>query len=141
MGAGGFAYNAGMAQNRPPASPETPFFAAEPTPPAYDLPTTLKMLGLESRQLLRQSGLQQALKAVQLEARVTLYEAASVRAWAKRLARLRIRQAWGEVDGRTPLLEAPADAQRDTVCPVCGGFAQRGPGAATRCLKGHVTPR
>lgn len=127
-----------MSHNRP--SPDTPFFAAEPTPPAYDLPTTLKMLGLESRQHLRQSGLQQVLKPVQLEARVTLYEASSVQAWARRLARLRILQALGERDPKAPLLQAPADPARDTVCPKCGGFALfNGDGSAARCLKGHST--
>jgi hypothetical protein len=119
-----------------------PFFNAKPTPPAYDLPTTLKMLGLESRQHLRQSGLQQVLVPVELEARVTLYEAESVRVWARRLARLRLLQLMGEREPRAPLLSAPTDASRDTVCPKCGGFALFSlDRSASVCLKKHTVRR
>ncbi len=121
--------------------PDSPFYAAAPLPPAYDLTTTLKMLGLNSRQAFRQARLDTVLKPLTgVEARITLFDAHEVQAWAKRLARLRILQAWGEHNARAPLLEAPTDSARDTVCPRCGAFAlHRFDRSQVRCIQNHVT--
>lgn len=121
--------------------PDHPFFAAQPLPPAFDLTTTLKMLGLNSRQAFRQARLDTVLKPLTgVESRITLFDAREVRDWAKRLARLRILQAWGEVSARAPLLDAPASTKRDTACPKCGGFAQLNEDRSrARCLANHVS--
>ena len=118
-----------------------PFYAAKPLPPAYDLSTTLKMLGLKSRQAFRQARLDTVLRPLGgVESRITLFDAREVQDWAKRLARLRIMQAAGEVSPKTPLLEAPADSKRDTTCPRCSAFALQTPSATSPtifCIKGH----
>lgn len=118
-----------------------PFYAAKPLPPAYDLSTTLKMLGLKSRQTFRQARLDTVLKSLTgVESRITLFDAREVQDWAKRLARLRIMQAAGEVSPKTPLIDAPADSKRDTTCPRCGAFALRNPLTSSQtifCIKGH----
>lgn len=116
-----------------------PFGSASPIPQSYDLANTLKLLGL-SKQLFYQSGLPSVIKAYPVS-RMTLFDATSVQAWAKRLGRLRIMQALGERSARTPLVEAPAEAGRDAQCPRCGKFALLTTDqTATRCMAGHVTP-
>ena len=53
-----------------------PFYTAKPLPPAYDLSTALKMLGLKSRQAFRQARLDTVLKSLTgVESRITLFDA------------------------------------------------------------------
>ncbi len=122
-----------------------PSLDATPIPPCYDLETTLRLLGLNNLAMFTKSGLRDQIKVV--SDRHLLFDPNDVQRWAKRLARLRIRAAWGEVTmgGRgNRLLDAPTDAERDTVCPRCGDFAQSAAGPRphqVRCIQGHVSPR
>lgn len=118
---------------------EFPFGSANPIPQSYDLANTLKLLGL-SKQVFYQSGLPSSIKSYPVS-RMTLFDAASVQDWAKRLGRLRIMQALGERSARTPLVEAPAEAGRDAQCPRCGKFAlYTADKTAMRCMAGHSSP-
>lgn len=116
---------------------------AAPIPPSYDLETTLRLLGLNNLAMFTKSGLRGQISVV--SDRHLLFDPNDVRRWAKRLARLRIRAAWGEVTmgGRgNRLVDAPTDTERDTVCPRCGDFAQSEPGPQpqrVRCIQGHVS--
>lgn len=119
--------------------PGLPALNVPPLPPAYDAASALAKLGFSSRQALHESGIGRHLR--RLPTAPALYEAAAVDEWALRLARLRILQAAGErpVTGPAARAEAaPADAGRDTHCPVCQGFALRLDNEI-RCLHNHRT--
>ncbi len=129
-----------------PRSAALPFVAIDPIPPSYSLAQTVELLGLKSPQAFRQSGLESSITSYLLSASehtargVRVYDAAEVQAWALRLARLRLAQRSGEIrNSRFPLLEAPADADHDALCPKCGAFARRGAKGSILCLHGHRT--
>lgn len=122
-----------------------PSLDVAPIPPSYDLETTLRLLGLNNLAMFTKSGLRDQIKVV--SDRHLLFDPNDVQRWARRLARLRIRAAWGEVTmgGRgNRLVDAPTDTERDTVCPQCGDFAQSAVGSRppqVRCIQGHVSAR
>ena len=135
-------------KTKPPLhSAALPFAAIEPMPPSYSLSQTVELLGLKSPQAFRQSGLESRITSYLLStfehtARgVRVYNAAEVQAWALRLARLRLAQRSGEIkNSRFPLVEAPADAEHDALCPRCGAFGRRNAKGIILCLHGHRTP-
>jgi hypothetical protein len=120
----------------------TPFANVKPLTQVYDLGTTLKLLGLRSRQAFRQSGVERQIKSYPLSSggKLKVYDAAEVREWAFRLARLRLAQQLGEIDNaRYPLIAAPAGSERDVACPQCGAFARRDPHGHILCMNRHRT--
>jgi hypothetical protein len=128
-----------------PKSLPTPFADVKPLTQVYDLGTTLKLLGLRSRQAFRQSGVEKQIKSFPLSSggKLKVYDAAQVREWAYRLARLRLAQQLGEIDNaRYPLVEAPAGNDRDVACPQCGAFARRDTHGHILCMnRHHISPR
>lgn len=120
----------------------TPFTDVKPLTQVYDLGTTLKLLGLRSRQAFRQSGVEKQIKSFPLSSggKLKVYDAGQVREWAYRLARLRLAQQLGEIsNARYPLVDAPAAAERDVACPQCGAFARRDPHGHILCMNRHRT--
>jgi hypothetical protein len=131
---------ANIHSRRNPAS--FPFGGQNPTTlngPVLDLRGTIGALGLKSRQMFRQSGLDRKIRSYQI-GRIRVYDAAAVGEWARRLARLRLAQKAGELHQRYPLAKAPAGDEQDANCPHCGAFARRGSNGEIWCLKGHHTP-
>lgn len=121
----------------PPPYPDLP--AAILPGPAYGLQDTLRLLGLASRQLFFKTGLGDIIAHTEVSG-IRLYDAAEVKDWATRLARLRLAQMAGESHVRYPLAQAPASGDRDAACPKCGGFARRNLNGEILCVHGHHTP-
>lgn len=88
---------------------------------AYDLETTLALLGLDSASTLYRSGLD-----IPQPAR-GVYEADAVEDWSDRLARRRAYIRLGLKGDKSALADAPSDDSYDLVCPSCGRLAVQKP--------------
>ena len=149
-----------------------------PLPSSYTMDSLLSVFGF-SRQNLYQTGLLDHIVRYSVSGErstrgkggqntgVWVYDAESVKDWAKRLARRRILVEWGLLRRTVALPNAPADGKRETIlaclpqskqallsaatveadldtqCPKCGQFALFHPGqpGRVRCEAGHDTGR